>query len=361
MIVMIILLVLVVIACGLYIIERLSIKGIFRGISYDIKPSRKMVEIDEEFTLVTTIINTKSLPITSLQTAEFMPEDISFSEEKFETDMYDRGRAFVSDTYLLPRRRMIRRVKVSLPRRGRYFFHGAVLTSGSFLGFFKDEKNFYFSHEVVLPPKPFKSFTMEKMLGNYLGDVSVTRFILEDPVLTVGFREYSGREPMRSISWKQTARTGEIMVKNYDHTLDLTVTVILNVHTSTGNYKESLETLYSMTRTVCEHLEVAKTPYRFVTNLVTNDGANWKSVIPDGLGGDHFAVILEVLARATYNHFDRFEEMVAKVARSAEQGRSHILLTPDVSPSVNPFLHKLRARTGREVLILTPEMDETEM
>ena len=353
-----IILLLIVAACGLYVIERLSIKDIFRGIGYDIKPSGKMVEIDEEFTLETTITNNKLLPVTSLKTAEFMPEDIAFSEGNFETAAYERGRAFVSDTYLLPRRRLIRRVKVKLPRRGRYFFRGAALTAGSFLGFSKDEKNFYFSREVVLPPKPIKSFVMEKMLGNYLGDVSVTRFIMEDPVLTVGFREYTGREPMRSISWKQTARMGEIMVKNYDHTLDLTVTVIMNVHTSIANYKESLEKLYSMTRTVCEFLETAKTPYRFVTNVITNDGTNWKSVIPDGMGGDHFAVILELLARATYNHFDRFEEMAAKVAHRAEQGRSHILLTPDISPGAEPFLRKLRARTGRKVLILTPDIEE---
>ena len=348
----------VVVAFGLYIIERLSLKNIFHGISYDIKPGRKMVEIDEEFTAETIITNTKFLPITSLQASEFMPEDIAFSGENFQTAMHERGKTFVSDAYLLPRRKLVRRVKVTLPRRGRYFFRGAVLTAGSFLGFSKAEKNFYFSREVVLPPRPVKSFVMEKMLGNYLGDISVTRFILEDPVLTVGFREYTGREPMRSISWKQTARSGEIMVKNYDHTLDLTVTVILNIHTTIENYEERLEKLYSMTRTVCEFLEAAKTPYRFVTNVLTNEGSNWKSVIPDGLGGDHFAVILEVLARATYNHFDRFEEMMAKVARSAEQGRCHILLTPDISPSVYPFLHKLRARCGRDILILTPDIDE---
>ena len=64
---------------------------------------------------------------------------------------------------------------------------------------------------------------------------------------------------------------------------------------------------------------------------------------------------MELLARATYNYYDNFVEMIAKIARGAEQGRSHILLTPEVPQEVEPFLRKLRARTGREILILTPQ------
>ena len=44
------------------------------------------------------------------------------------------------------------------------------------------------------------------VLSGFLGDVSVRRFIYEDPVLTTGFREYTGREPMKHISWTQSAR-----------------------------------------------------------------------------------------------------------------------------------------------------------
>ncbi len=67
------------------------------------------------------------------------------------------------------------------------------------------------------------------MLGGVIGDISVNRFIFEDPMLTVGFSEYTGREPMRDISWTQSARLGRMMVKNYDHTVDLSVTILLNV------------------------------------------------------------------------------------------------------------------------------------
>jgi uncharacterized protein (DUF58 family) len=348
-------LLLAIVIIGLVILEKHSLKNIFTGITYDMKPSVSMVEVDEEFFLESTIVNSKRLPITSLKTSELMPSEIVFEDKSNQLTTIDIGKVLTSTTYAMPRQKLTRSTKVSLPHRGRYFFYGANLTAGSFLGLSTREKRIRLLHEVILPPKPAQSVELEKMLATYLGDVSVTRFILEDPILTVGFREYTGREPMRSISWKQTAVAGELMVKNYDHTLDLTVTIILNVHTLNYNKKETFERLFSLARSVCEYLETVKTPYRFVTNVTTNNDINHRSIIPDGLGGAHLAVVKELLARATYNYYDNSEEMIAKIARGAEQGRSHILLTPDVSEAVEPFLRKLRARTGRKVLILTPD------
>ena len=341
-----------------YLLEKESIKSIFNGISYDIKSSCDIVEIGEEFFLETTITNAKRLPITSLITREILPEGLALSDDNLETIPHHRGTAFVSDTYLLPRRKLTRTLKAALPCRGRYFFYGASLTAGSLLGFSTIEKNFHLTREVLLPPKAAPSLELKRMLGNYLGDISVNRFIMKDPVLTVGFREYSGFEPMRSICWKQTARAGKLMVKNYDHTFDLTVTVILNIHTLCKDFEIDVETLFSMARSVCEFLETMETPYRFVTNAATIDGTGQKSVIPDGMGGSHLVLILKLLARATYNHFENFEEMIAKIAQTAEQGRAHILLTTDVTASAAAFLHKLRVRTGRDILILTPGMIE---
>jgi len=65
---------------------------------------------------------------------------------------------------------------------------------------------------------------------------------------------------------------------------------------------------------------------------------------------------LGLLGRVSQNAHDSFREMLAKIAKGAEPGRAHILLTPELTPDVNLFLYKLRARTGRDVLVLTPEM-----
>ena len=58
------------------------------------------------------------------------------------------------------------------------------------------------------------------------------RFILDDPSLLVGYREYTGREPMKQISWNQTAKTGRLTVRQNDHTTDRIAMVIVNMDLS---------------------------------------------------------------------------------------------------------------------------------
>jgi uncharacterized protein (DUF58 family) len=332
-------------------LERLSIKHAFDGIGYDIKPSGSLLEQDEEFSFTTTITNTKRWPMEFLRSGEFLPEDIRLLEAEIAMMTYPRGKALVSDTYLMPRQKITRTLKASLPRRGNYFFWGATLTAGSFLGLSEEVKEFHLIHEVVLPPKRVDMYEFEQLLGRFIGDISINRFILEDPILTIGFRDYTSRDPMRSISWLQTARLDKLMVRNYDHTLDLTVTVILNADKTA---QAELETIFSLTRTVCDFLETSEIPYRLVTNATVGESGG-RAIIPDGFGGDHAAAVLKFLGRATYNTFESFEDLLAKIAHGAEQGRAHILLTSKITQAASPFLYKLRARTGRDVLVITPE------
>jgi len=328
-------------------------------VDYDIKPSGRLIEADEEFSLITTITNTKRLPVEFLRTGELVPDNITLPGGKVELSQGQRGSELLSDTYLMPRQKLTRTRKVTLPKRGQYYFRGATLTAGSFLGLSEIKKDFHLVREVVVPPKPVKTSDLKDLLGRYIGDISVYMFLLEDPILTIGFRDYTEHDPMRAICWKQTARLGKLMVKNFDHTLDLTATVILNLDSRKTN---GHETVFSMARSVCEFLEAMEISYRFVTNASVARSMG-RSVIPDGFGGDHLGTILELLGRMTYTSFEGLANTLAKIVKGAEPGRSHILLTPEDTDSVSMFLHKLRVRTGRDVLVLTPESlnDETEM
>ena len=341
-----------VLIVGLYILERYSIKNAFRGVGYDIKPSKTLLEVDEEFILETTIINDKGLPLDFLRLGELLPDQISLSDETFRIEATQRGSALVDVTYLRSREELKRTWRASIMRRGVHFFWGATLTAGSFSGLSETTKEFRLTREVVVPPKPIESLELNRQLGRFIGEHSVNIFLYEDPILTIGFRDYTEHDPMRAISWKQTARFGKLMVKKFDHTLDLTTSVMLNADAM----PDELEVLLSMTRTVCDFLEATKVPYRLVTNASIGGSAR-TPLVPDGLGSDHLRAVLRLLGGVSQNTiYESFKEMLAKTAKGAEHGRAHILLTPKLSPSIDPFLHKLRARTGRNVLILTPDM-----
>ena len=105
---------------------------------------------------------------------------------------------------------------VKLTERGRYFFRGASVECGDFLGIQTSLESYPEIEEIVVKPRPYPHGEISLLLGGYLGDYSVRNSLFEDPVLTIGFREYTGREPFRSISWTQSAKHNRLLVKQQE-------------------------------------------------------------------------------------------------------------------------------------------------
>lgn len=251
-------------------------------------------------------------------------------------------------TYLLPRRRQVNTLRFSLPRRGWYRLGSAVLTVGDFLGLKDSARPIDNFGEVVVIPRRCENSDVLRTLGGFLGDISVRRFILEDPLLTVGFREYTGREPMKSISWTQSARVGRTLVKQYDYTVDTTVTVLLNAQDGT---LEQMEECYSVTRTVCEELEHRGIPYDFRTNGDLTGPMGPMTHVSQGLGQQHLRTILYGLGRATGKHIFSLENLVDQALRTARTNQSYLLVTPPLSPN-QQYLHGRLRTAGGEVCLL---------
>ena len=190
-------------------------------------------------------------------------------------------------------------------------------------------------------------------LGGFLGDISVRRFLMEDPVLTLGFRDYTGTEPQKAISWKQSARLNRLVVKRYDYTLEPSVTVLLNVECRGEDADAKLiERAFSLARSVCELLEGKRIKYDFITNATTAGALGLWSSVTEGLGSAHLGAILEGLGRATYDRTEPFEATVKRAARRAEAGRSHVIVTPQNDEYLNLAAKRLRDETSGFVTII---------
>lgn len=225
------------------------------------------------------------------------------------------------------------------------------ISSGDFLGLREQMKSYGRFHEVVVPPKECASERLEDMFGGFMGEVSVNRFIMEDPVLTLGYREYTGREPMKMISWSQSARGGGLMVKKYDYTLEPTVSVVLNVDGGENMSRDLLETSLSLTRSVCTMLEQKGVKYSFSSNSMLAGMPSDPGAVSEGLGQRHFAGILEHLGRATESHNVPFARLLEK---EAQQGTAagRILITPGAEEESERALDRLREASGGNLLVL---------
>ena len=334
--------------------ELLSLRRGLDGVEYDASPSKPLAEPDEPLELVTVVTNRRRRFLPFIRLNEDVPDALVVSGDLRVEDVKNQRSALRSTVYMMPRQRLTRRTPFSIRQRGRYLFLGATLEGGDFMGLSTASRRVELERELVILPAPADCGALREVLGGWMGDRSVNRFIMEDPVLTLGFRDYTGREPMKQISWTQTARLDRLTVRCQDHTVERTVTVMLNTHTfAFGTYgHQMLEAAFSLCRGVCEALEDQRIPYALITNARCLGAADGFGEVGDGLGAAHLAAVLEGLGRADYDSRDTLEDLFDRALSRANLGRGHIFITPVRNDLRPDLLEKLRAATGEAALSL---------
>ena len=354
---------LIVLAVVLSGVEKYSLVHGLDHVSFKTSLDKMLIEPDEPFTWTMTVKNDKWMMVPYLRVMELVPRGLRFAETDQEVEQ--KGiMGLRSVLYLAGRQKteLVRTVKLS--ERGRYFFRGSSVECGDFLGYQTSMENYPEMAEIVVKPRAYPHGEISLLLGGYLGDYAVRNSLFEDPVLTIGFREYTGREPFRSISWTQSARHNRLLVKQQEPVADLSCTVLLNTECSRGKYVSMLlEQTYSMVRSLCEELEKKKISYDFYTNgTIAGAMGNWKRV-EEGLGANHLETVLEGLGRMTYDVSEPLDTFFLRVLKGARGGNSFVVVTPERTARLDELVAGLSERTGRSVLVISAEevMGDEEM
>ncbi len=292
-----------------------------------------LAEPGQTITQTAFIYNHSRLPVLYAGLMADYPENVDFEESDAWKKKYLRRTGLQKSTayslYLYPRTRNKLQVHISCRERGVYHFGNHYLEAGDLLGLRSNTRKGVCEQRLVVMPRRCASPLVMDSLGGLIGDVSVRRFLFEDPVLTIGCREYTGREPMKSISWLHTARSGKMLVKQFDHTADYHVTVVLNID---GATKDQTEDCYRIARTALEMLEQKKVAYEFITNADLFTPAGLLSWMAEGLGKRHFESIMWGLGTSHCVCMESFASLVEKCKKRRRMALSYVLITPPLSP-----------------------------
>ena len=318
-----------------------------------------LAEPDEVITWSATVENRSRIPIPFARLTAAFPIDAQLHSERRHTRSTI---SFTSDPVeermtLGSRRSITRKVKLSFPCRGQYVYGHYQLTSGDLLGF-KESRKRGLALSVVIMPELSRQQVSLDALGGFLGDISVRRFILEDPILTLGFRDYTGREPMKSISWTRSATAGSLQVKQFDHTAEQHVVVLLNTE---GASADEFEECLRLTRTVCEKLEQKKIPYGFRTNGNIVGPVGKIFYMAEGLGIHHLRTLLFGLGRADRTCFHSFHYLTEQTIRHRSSNESYIIITPPPEGSALAAISKLEHAVGNRLCVLTAAAEQGEV
>ena len=338
------------------LLEYRSLRGGTACVDGDLSLSKNRVEADEPVTLTVTVENHGRMPISYLAVRVGFPLCAALPED---ADL-DRQRSLLllSEVFRLwGRRAKSRSISFQIAQRGVHTISGRDISRGDFLALRNETARFDARRQMLVYPRPLRSDALTEALGNYCGEMSAQRWLLRDPVLTLGVREYTGNEPMHTISWSQTARRGELTVREFDYTRSLNCCVLLCVNGLSAEDTALLDRCCSAARTVCETLIAAGVEAALFTNAALVGYLNEPMRTATASLGRQKDV-LDILARATSAACSSAVEF-ARAAMEAQVGAAaFVLITPHADEAALEAQRILDAASGMGTLLLAADAME---
>ena len=328
------------VAATLGLVEWFSLRRAGRFVQATAEADLTLCAPGEEITLRYTVTNTSPLPLLYVGFSLYFDESVTILEPE------DWQRAHVVRDYsglhiehrlrLRPHSRFSGRLRFSIDQRGLHRIGKRYLETGDYLGLKSVVKTVEADCSLICTAPLGEEDPALRPLGGLLGGRSVLRFVHEDPCLVAGYREYTGREPMKQISWTQTAKTGSLTVRQQDHTAEAEVTVLLDLEGARG------EGCLALARSVCEYLETRRIPYSFRSN------GDLRSM-EKGLGRSHLFPILRGLGLSRLTCYTGFEDLALRCARERSPERTYVVITEHATEAA---LRRLRGDGGCRLVVL---------
>ena len=274
------------------------------GIRYDRRLDVRACHQGDEIEMVETIENRKWLPVPWLRVESQIPAALRFGTQAnldiSSGSIYQNHKSLFS---LMPYTRITRRHTVRCAKRGYFRADSVTMTTGDLFGFATNTKRLDVGFELIVYPKPLMPEEWDLPTHSWMGEAVVRRWIVDDPFLIAGTREYRCGDPLKAINWKASARTGKLQVHKRDHTADHRLLIVLNVEDHEGMWSVAtnedlvdygLSLAAGMARIAVERGMEAG----FAANAAEagRDGEQPAYVGP-GAGQPHLLAILESMAR----------------------------------------------------------------
>ncbi|WP_018931001.1 DUF58 domain-containing protein [Gracilibacillus lacisalsi] len=201
-----------------------------KGITYQRAFKQDAVFEGETIEMVDEIANKKLLPIPWIRLESKMSPYLITQSEK---EQQRQGEMFHRTLFsLLPYQKVTRRHRLIGTKRGYYPLNTVSVTTGDGVGFGEVFDSFEASIAVTVYPKLVPLEDIPLPSHSWLGDITVKRWIVEDPFLQAGIREYQQGDPLNTINWKATARTQSLQINKKDFTADHHLMIYVNFDTN---------------------------------------------------------------------------------------------------------------------------------
>jgi hypothetical protein len=213
------------------------------------------------------VTNDKLLPLAAVSVRISMNRNLSFLSDASEnSDVSDQ--TYKRDIFsLLFHQQITRTLPLLGKKRGFYRIGEADVTAYDF--FFQQSYYTHFPQDTHLfvYPKPVDIRRIRLISQAISGSILTRNRLHPDPFEFCGIREYRHEDPMNRINWKASARTGELMVNQFDSTTDYSITIFLDLEDPyILKYEPLTEESVRIAASLAAYLIRHRMPVRLVSN-----------------------------------------------------------------------------------------------
>lgn len=329
------------------IINEVLFKYSARNLFYTTKPHKRVFEMGEEIIMMPIIENRKLVSVPFLRVDEYYDKSLSVEVNRY-------------SLFLLPFQRVKRTYHIHGEKRGLWHIEEASLKIGDLLGFHQKYLEVPLNIPVVILPLKRNLKDVILPYAGLYGPFSVKRWIIDDPLMIRGIREYTGSESQRHIHWGSSLRHDKLMVKQFDFTQEKSALVYLNLESTKPFWQDpkidAIEEAIVLSRSVMEALSKEKISYGFASNAYNPSGSQRGYYYPPGLARGNLNKYLEILGKMNTVISMLLEDALKGIARNRGVFQTFILITPGILPE---YIQPLKAfsRSFGKTIVITAQGD----
>lgn len=299
-----------------------------KGLSYEIYLDKRSAFVGHEINIVTKFYNKKIIPIPWIKIE--IPVSVRFQFNDCKVEYVDNMvNLFKIVTSLGAFKRIKRYNSFKCSKRGVYKIKAGKFIIGDFLGIDKVTLGIKINHELIIYPKIKNVFELIDTYKTYQGDISVRRWIVDDPLQVIGVRKYSVSDSFNIIDWKATAKNNELYVRKFDFTSEPSIMMILDVQTQSirwmGSNYDLIEKGIDIVASIMDKALKERIPIGYTANAAFQNEQKDIFIHPSNNSSQRNK-ILEALAKTTYTKTYNLKALIDEKINELNKNCTIVLL-----------------------------------
>lgn len=298
------------------------------------------------------IENRKAMPVPVLEVGFHTRKELVFVDVD-NTNVSDY--CYKRDVFsVLGRQKITRELPVRCTKRGKYIASDADIMTHTLLFRRRYSKGIGTEAVLYVYPKMTQVSEIMTVCESMLGTLQCAKRLYEDPFAFRSIRDYTMDDPMKSINWKASARTGALMVNTFDSVRSQKAMIFLDVEDrGILHYEDLVEESIALAATLMRRLLRQHIEVGFVYN-----GDSRQVFLPEN--NKRNLIIFERML-AEYDKEQDTESFARLLQRLFADDFAKKPLSPDtlclfITKNLNePLFEQIRASAGEhQTLIVAP-------